>query len=63
MFDRYLPSIVQIASTLLIARLLEPREFGEVALVTVFIQIASLLIASGFAEALIFRGKNIEVAN
>ena len=61
MFDRYLPSIVQIASTLLIARLLDPREFGEVALVTVFIQIASLLIASGFAEALIYRGKNSDV--
>jgi teichuronic acid exporter len=61
LFDRYLPSIVQIASTLLIARLLSPIEFGEVALVTVFIQIASLLIASGFAEALIFRVKNSDV--
>lgn len=61
LFERYFPSIVQIASTLLIARLLDPSEFGEVALVTVFIQIASLLIASGFAEALIFRVKNSDV--
>ena len=55
---RYLPNLIQILSTIVIARLVTPQEFGEVALITVFIQIASLLIASGFAEALIYRGKN-----
>ena len=57
-FGRYLPNLIQIASTIVIARLITPEEFGEVALITVFIQIASLLIASGFAEALIYRVKN-----
>ena len=57
-FERYIPNLLQITSTLIIARLVNPSEFGEVALVTVFTQIASLLIASGFAEALMFRVKN-----
>jgi len=57
-FGRYLPKLIQIVSTIVIARLVTPQEFGEVALITVFIQIASLLIASGFAEALIYRVKN-----
>tara|TARA_B100001059_G_C17791931_1_gene560684 strand:+ start:103 stop:1533 length:1431 start_codon:yes stop_codon:yes gene_type:complete len=55
---RYLPNLIQIVSTIVIARLVTPQEFGEVALITVFIQIASLLIASGFSEALIYRVKN-----
>ncbi|WP_299125656.1 lipopolysaccharide biosynthesis protein [uncultured Tenacibaculum sp.] len=55
---RYLPSLIQIVSTIIIARLVTPAEFGEVALITVFIQIANLLISSGFAEALIFKGNN-----
>ena len=58
---RYLPSLVQIISTIVIARLITPQDFGEVALITVFIQISSLLITSGFAEALIFRVKNSNV--
>lgn len=55
---RYLPNLIQIISTIIIARLITPQEFGEVAIITVFIQIASLIIASGFAEALIYRVEN-----
>jgi teichuronic acid exporter len=58
LLERYLPNIIQIISTIIIARLITPQEFGEVALITVFIQIASLIIASGFAETLIQRVKN-----
>jgi teichuronic acid exporter len=56
--ERYVPNLIQIISTIIIARLITPQEFGEVALISVFIQIASLIIASGFAEALIHRVKN-----
>ncbi len=57
---RYIPNILQIISTLIIARLLTPQDFGEVAIITTFIQIASLIVASGFAEALIFKVNNTE---
>ncbi|MDA7855149.1 oligosaccharide flippase family protein, partial [Cyclobacteriaceae bacterium] len=45
-------------ATIVIARLITPEEFGEVAIISVFINIASLLTTAGFAEALIFRVKN-----
>ena len=61
LIGRYLPSSVQIISTIVIARLVTPQDFGEVALITVFIQISSALITSGFAEALIFRVNNSNV--
>ncbi|WP_010182300.1 lipopolysaccharide biosynthesis protein [Aquimarina agarilytica] len=60
MLGRYVPSMLQIISTLIIARLITPQDFGEVAIITTFIQIASLLVASGFSEALIFRVNNTE---
>lgn len=55
---RYFPSLIQIVSTIIIARLITPEEYGEVAIISVFIHIASLLTTAGFAEALIFRVKN-----
>jgi teichuronic acid exporter len=50
--------MIQIISTIIIARLITPEEFGEVAIISVFIHIASLLTTAGFAEALIFRVNN-----
>lgn len=58
LLSRYLPNLIQIISTLIIARLVTPGEFGEVAIITTFIQIANLLIASGFSEALIYKVNN-----
>ncbi|SNR14899.1 lipopolysaccharide biosynthesis protein [Tenacibaculum jejuense] len=60
MLGRYIPQIIQIVSTLIIARLITPQDFGEVAIITTFTQIASLLVASGFSEALIFRVNNTQ---
>jgi len=59
--ERYIPSLIQIVSTLVIARLLTPKDFGEVAIVTTFIQVANLIVASGFYEALIYRVDNSRV--
>lgn len=39
--------------TLVLARLLSPGDFGLVVIITIFISIASLLVESGFREALI----------
>lgn len=61
LLSRYLPNLIQIISTLIIARLVTPAEFGEVAIITTFIQIVNLLVSSGFAEALIYRVKNSQV--
>lgn len=58
LFGRYLPNLIQIASTLLIARLILPSDFGEIAIITTFTQIASLVVSSGFYEALIYKSKN-----
>ena len=61
LIGRYFPNIIKIVSTIVIARLITPEEYGEVALITVFIHIASLLTTAGFAEALIFRVKNTKL--
>lgn len=58
---RYIPNFLQIVSTLVIARLVTPKEFGEVAIITIFIQIASLLVSSGFHEALVYRVNNSQI--
>ena len=58
LLGRYFPNILQLISTIIIARLITPEEFGEVAIISVFIHIASLLTTAGFAEALIFRVNN-----
>lgn len=43
----------QFVVTMVLARLLLPEDFGLVVMVTIFIMIASLLVESGFSEALI----------
>lgn len=58
LIGRYIPSFIQIISTLVIARLVEPRDFGEIAIVMTFVQISSLIVSSGFAEALIYNVNN-----
>lgn len=56
--ERYLPSIIQIATTLYLARLISPEEYGEVALVTTFTHIALLFVSAGFSEAVILRNEH-----
>lgn len=56
--QRYIPSLLHIVATLIITRLISPSDFGEVALVTTFIQIAQLLVQSGLFDGLIYHSKN-----
>ena len=58
MTQRYLPTVIQVVSTLIITRMILPSDFGEVAIVTSFNQIATLFVSAGFGDALMFRGRN-----
>jgi len=58
MGQRYIPSLIHIIATLVITRMITPDDFGEVALVMTFCQIASLAVASGFGEGLMYRVNN-----
>lgn len=60
-FQRYFPSLIHILSTLVITRMLLPSDFGEVALVLTFYQIASLIIQSGLGDGLIYNVNNSRV--
>ena len=55
LFQRYFPSVLQILATLIITRKITPSDFGEVALVTTFYQIAILLVSSGLGDGLIYK--------
>lgn len=59
--QRYLPSLVQIVAALVITRMITPSDFGEVALITTFYQIAILLVSSGLGEGLMFKVDNSEI--
>ena len=56
--QRYIPTLIHIVATLIITRMITPGDFGEVALVTTFCQIASLAVASGFGEGLMYKVNN-----
>lgn len=46
---------VQFIVSLVLARLLSPKEYGLIAMATIFITIANVLVQNGFATALIQR--------
>ena len=52
---------MQIIASLIITRVISPSDFGVVALVTTFNQIAILMVSSGLAEGLIYKGDNSEL--
>lgn len=51
--ERTVAQGIQMAVSLVLARLLMPREYGMISLVTVFINIALVFVQSGFGNALI----------
>ena len=51
--ERFLSQGVSFVISLVLARLLAPDDYGTIALVTVFINLAAVFISSGFATALI----------
>ncbi|HEB5077523.1 TPA: oligosaccharide flippase family protein, partial [Aeromonas hydrophila subsp. hydrophila] len=52
---------VQFLTLLVLARLLTPNAFGVIAMTSIFISIAQLLIDGGFTSALIRKGKPSEI--
>lgn len=58
--ERILTQGLQLAITLLLARLLGPTAFGLVGMLAVFIAIANVFIDSGFTSALIRKNSRSE---
>lgn len=55
--EKFATLFIQLISTIFIARLLSPSDFGLIGMLTVFLSLAQVLIESGFSQALI-RQKN-----
>lgn len=51
--DKIVNVVVQLLANIILARLLVPKDFGLIALIAIFIQIAQAFIDSGFSNALI----------
>lgn len=54
---RYSALLVQFIVTVFIARVLEPRDYGIIGLLTVFVSVSLIILESGFGQALIQKGK------
>ena len=52
-FDKTLTLGLSFIFSIILARILEPREFGLIAMVNIFIAVATVFIDSGFGSALI----------
>ena len=59
--ERYVPVALQITSTLILTRMILPSDFAEVALITVIIELLTLIISSGMADGLIYKNKNSDL--
>lgn len=54
--------LLQIGITILLARLLEPEDFGLIGMVYIFVLVSSVIVDGGFAAALVYK-KNIDSAD
>ncbi len=61
--ERFSVQGVQFLVLLIIARILEPKDFGLVGMLAIFIAVAQSLIDSGFSQALIRKQNRTEVDN
>ena len=61
--ERFSVQGVQFVVMLVIARILDPKDFGLVGMLTIFLAIAQSLIDSGFSQALIRKQDRTEVDN
>ena len=52
-FENFGIQFINFGVSIILARLLTPNDFGTIALLTIFIQIASILMSSGFPTALV----------
>ena len=51
--ERILAQLVSLAVTVILARIIEPGEYGIISLVLVFITLANVVVSDGFGNALI----------
>ena len=51
--ERFLSKFVGLIVSIVLARLLAPEEFGQVAIITVFINLCQTFVTSGFSSALV----------
>ena len=51
--DQFINGVITFTIGVILARLLSPKEFGLIGLVTIFISISDTFIQSGFSSALI----------
>jgi len=61
--ERFSVQAVQFFVTLIIARILSPKEYGLIGMLSIFIGIADSLVNSGFSQALIRKQDRSEVDN
>ena len=52
---------LQFVVAIILARLMSPDEYGTIAMITVFITIANVVVQSGFATALIQKKEIIDI--
>jgi len=60
--ERFSVQGVQFLVMLVIARLLDPKDFGLVGMLAIFLAVAQSLIDSGFSQALIWK-RYLEITN
>ena len=61
--ERFSVQGVQFLVMLVIARMLDPKDFGLVGMLAIFLAVAQSLIDSGFSQALIRKQDGTEVDN
>ena len=61
--ERFSVQGVQFLVVLVIARILDPKDFGLIGMLTIFLAVAQSLIDSGFSQALIRKQNRTEVDN
>ena len=58
--SKYSALIVQFVVTIIISRILSPEDYGIIGFLYVFLAIGSILLDSGFGQALIQKGKEVK---
>lgn len=61
MFGKLIVTIVQFATTIVLAYLLDPTDFGIVAMCTIFINISTMLVDSGMAGSIIYYKETTDI--
>ncbi|HFO8787918.1 TPA: oligosaccharide flippase family protein, partial [Escherichia coli] len=56
--ERIITQIAQLGILLILSRILGPKAYGLIGMLTIFIAISQTLVDSGFSSALIRRNKN-----